>query len=520
MIYLLSHIIEESAKLFPNKEAFRFLDQSITYLALNKQVNQLANVLRGLSVEKGDRIGIFLDRSLETAVAIHGILRAGAAYVPLDVKAPSSRNQQLIKEAGIKHLISNSRSKKKLANLLSEPLSLLSIIGVEKELPIKTISWKAVKNYPDTAPLLSSPILEKDLAYIIYTSGTTGVPKGIMHTHRSGLSYAMLSKELYNITEHDRIANHSPIHFDISTFGYFSAPLAAATTIIIPEAYTKMPASLSLLMEKEKLTVWYSVPLALTQLLQLGVLEERNLSSLRWVLYGGEPFPTKHLRQLMEAWPNSSFSNVYGPAEVNQCTYYHLKDLPNIEESIPIGVVWENTEMMIVDEADQLVNAGDIGELLICTATMMAGYWGKPELTKRGFYIQNKDAGFEKTFYRTGDIVKLNSAGQLLFLGRKDRQIKTRGYRVELDEIENIITSHSAVKEVAAYGVEDDDFGKLIEAVVILKTEIESPEKALQNYIKTHLPWYNIPSKIIFTDTIPRTTAGKINHNALIAKAH
>ena len=180
-------------------------------------------------------------------------------------------------------------------------------------------------------------ILESDLAYIMYTSGSTGAPKGIMHTHHSGLSYAKLSTQVYDVKPSDRIANHAPLHFDISTFGYFSGPLASATTVIIPDAYTKLPASLSTLMEQEKISIWYSVPLALVQLLHNGVLEARDLSSLRWVLYGGENFMPKYIRSLMALWSNATFSNVYGPAEVNQCTFYHLNMPPESDGPIPIG---------------------------------------------------------------------------------------------------------------------------------------------------------------------------------------
>ena len=167
-------------------------------------------------------------------------------------------------------------------------------------------------------------INETDLAYIIFTSGSTGRPKGIMHSHFSALNYARLSANTYELEESDVLSNFSSLHFDMSTMDYLTVTYAGASAVIISEAYTKIPASLSRLMQDEAISIWYSVPFALIQLLQHGLLEQRDLSSLRWVLYGGEPFAPKHLKKLMDLWPHARFSNVYGPAEVNQCTYYHL----------------------------------------------------------------------------------------------------------------------------------------------------------------------------------------------------
>ncbi len=165
-----------------------------------------------------------------------------------------------------------------------------------------------------------------DPAYIMYTSGSTGDPKGIVHSHSSGLSYALMAARLYDLNPDDRLSNLPPLHFDQSVFDYFSGCAAGACTVIIPEAYAEqLPASLSELIQRERLTIWYSVPHALIQMLLHGVLGKRDLSALRCVLYGGEPFPPKYLTKLMAAWPEARFCNVYGPAEVNQCTFHFLQ---------------------------------------------------------------------------------------------------------------------------------------------------------------------------------------------------
>lgn len=275
MIYLLPDIIKNSANLFPDNVAFRYENQSLTFEELVKRSNQLAFMLIELGVERSDRIGIFLDPSLETVISVYGIMSAGAVFVPLDANAPPARIAYVINDCGINHIISGKKQIRSLNKVLQENISLEAVIGIDKKLPFKTISWEEIARI-SPSQTVSVRMLEDDLAYIMYTSGTTGTPKGIMHSHRSGLAYAKLSMGLYDVKPSDILANHSPLHFDISTMGYFTMPLAGGTTVLIPESYKMIPASLSQLVEKEKITIWYSVPLALIQLLQRGALEDRK----------------------------------------------------------------------------------------------------------------------------------------------------------------------------------------------------------------------------------------------------
>jgi amino acid adenylation domain-containing protein len=307
--------------------------------------------------------------------------------------------------------------------------------------------------------------MEQDLAYIIYTSGSTGEPKGIMHTHASGLSYARMAADLYELTNDDVLSNFPPLHFDQSTFDYFSGPLVGATTVIIPEEHRLLPASLSQLMQDERMTVWYSVPFALIQLLLRGALEERDLSSLRWIIFGGEPFPVKYLRALQGLLPDAIFSNNYGPAETNQVMFYHVPPLDSdFDQQIPIGTLCPNMDCMVVDDNGEQVHLGDVGELLMRTPTMMDGYWDGADLNERAFFTQERTGGLRERYYRTGDLVQLRADGMYDFLGRKDRQIKTRGYRVELDEIESVLLLHPDVQEAGVFAIPNDEAGQLVHA--------------------------------------------------------
>ncbi|MDJ0731105.1 MAG: amino acid adenylation domain-containing protein [Crocosphaera sp.] len=521
MIYLIHHAIDNSAKLFPEQEAFRFENKSLTYQKLVEQANSLAHLLIDQGLKKGDRIGVYCNKSLESAVAIYGIMKAGGAYVPLDPSAPATRIRFILNNCQIRGLITQPQKQSYLAEILQETTSLDYVIGLPEnsELPIRIFDWKTVTEISAK----SSPnvkIIEQDLAYIMYTSGSTGEPKGIMHTHQSGLTYAKMSAHLYNLNKGDRLGNHSPLHFDMSTLDYFTGPLVGATTVIIPEAYTKIPASLSQLIEIEKLTIWYSVPFALIQLLHRGLLPDHDLSSLRWILFGGEPFPPKYLYELMTLLPQARFCNVYGPAEINQCSYYHIPPLESIpDEPVPIGKIWDNAEELVVDQEDKPITQGEIGELLVRTPTMMQGYWQNPDLNKKAFFYRNRTGNHQDIFYRTGDLVQLEPDGNYRFLGRKDRQIKTRGYRVELDEIETALVSHPFVEEAGVFGVQDSEGSQHIEAAITLKGQQQITPIELIRYASNILPRYAIPLKISIREELPRTTSGKIDRRALQQEA-
>lgn len=514
MIYTLTDIIENSARQFPQRPAFCCGQDTLSFAKLNTKTSQLAKYLVNSGVKKGDRIGIYMERCMETAIAVYGIMKAGGAYVPLDPSAPHSRTTYLIEDCDIKHLIISAKQNNRVATIIEKETNLKSVVGSSEILSIPAVSWDDIFNI-DITNYEPAKILESDLAYIMYTSGSTGAPKGIMHTHHSGLTYAKLSSQVYNLQYTDRIANHAPLYFDISTFGYFSAPLAAAATIIIPDAYTKLPASLSTLIEKEKITIWYSVPLALVQLLFKGILEKRDLSALRWVLYGGENFIPKHLSSLMNLWPNATFSNVYGPAEVNQCTYYHIENPPDNDNQIPIGKIWENTSYKIIDSNGLEVVNGESGELIVRSATMMKGYWNNPSLTEKSIYTENIAPGIENVFYKTGDLVREEENGNLIFLGRNDRQIKIRGYRVELDEVESVLSRHQTVREVAVFIIENEKIEKEINAAIILKNGAIETQENLIAYCKASLPNYAVPSQIKFLSEFPRTSSGKIKRSEI-----
>jgi amino acid adenylation domain-containing protein len=518
--YLLTHGITLGAEHTPEKEAVRFSGAGLTYAELESRSNSLARTLVEGGLQRGERVEIHMNKGLESTVAMYGIMKAGGAYVPLDPFAPAARIGYVIQDCGIRYVITKDNKLANIRQILAESSPLEFLIGVEAEDDIQArfIPWEQVYSIPDYP--LNLNLTEQDLAYILYTSGSTGNPKGIMHTHRSGLSFAEWADQTYGLLAQDRVSNHAPLHFDLSTFDFFATAIAGATTVIIPEALTKFPANLSRLIESERISVWYSVPFALIQLMERGNLEEHDISSLRWILFAGEVFPTKHLRQLMSMLPEIKFSNLYGPTETNVCTYYHVEQIPeDTDETIPIGKPCANIEDLVVDGDGQPVAMGEVGELLIRGGVVMKGYWGQPDRTRTGFYRRPAFDQFEDLFYRTGDLVQLDGDGNYRYLGRKDRQIKTRGYRVELDEVEVALLSHQAVYEAAAYPVPDGQGSNLIEASVIVKDGLLLDESELVEHLGKRLPSYAIPATIKFLPDFPRTSTGKINRRELQARA-
>ena len=519
----LYQLIDEMAELAPNREAICFRDARLSYNDLRNKSNQLANFLLNQGVKHGDRVGILAQKSAESAIAIYGIMKSGAAYVPVDPSAPIDRQEAMIRDCGIKCLVTAERQVQQMKELIKRSVKLDCLIGIKQTDGFKATTcatWDSVYQLPCDQPFVPEANVD-DLAYIIYTSGSTGRPKGIMHTHRSGLSFARWAAEAYKLTGEDRLSNHAPLHFDLSIFDYFAGAFAGATTVIIPEAYTKLPASYSQILQDERISILFTVPFALIQLLSHGVLQSRDLSNLRWAIFGGEPFPPKHLKELMERLPETQFDNMYGPAEINGCSHYTIPAHSIVnDDPIPIGPLNPICEGLIVDDQNIPVHCGEVGELLVSTPTRMIGYWNQPDLNEKVFFRKSNLENEELIYYKTGDLVKSQKDGNLHFLGRKDRQIKSRGYRVELDEVEGVLVSHESIEEAAAYLVESADTNdSRIEASVTLKFDINLNIEELLFYSRSTLPWYAVPARISVRKDFPRTTTGKIDRLELKREA-
>lgn len=548
MIYLLQQTVLAGAERTPDKAAFVCGRDRLTYGEAAIRIQQLARALTDLGVRRGDRVGVYLNRSIETAIALHGIMLAGAAYVPLDPKATAERLAFQLEDCGIRTVVSNAATQKNWARTRVRSKGLKSVVGFPQPPDgLEGPSWPDVCALPtDFAPAFSA--VETDLAYVMYTSGSTGRPKGIMHTHASGLAFARLAAATHGLTAADVFGNHAPIYFDVSTLAYFAAPLLGATAVIVTDGHTVFPASLSKLLANEGITVWYSAPLALTRMLQSGTLDQVDLSALRQVFYAGEPFAPKYIRQWRAAVPHARLTNWYGPAETNVCTYFNIEADPVGEGNVAIGKVWGNTEFLVApfasrlpSEVPQPLSRGEgrrgsersravanqesrfanqespiaEGELLIRSTTLMAGYWNRPDRTAAAFYDHPNPSGLPHRYYRTGDLVRLHADGNLHFLGRADNQVKVRGYRVELDAVEARLLAHPYVAEAAVLALPTDEGTLNLHGFVIVGPQAEPDAKTLATFAGQTLPWYAVPETFHFRAGFPRTGSGKIDRPAL-----
>jgi len=315
----------------------------------------------------------------------------------------------------------------------------------------------------------------------------------------------------------DRVSSHAPLHFDLSIFDIFSSCKAGATIILVPEGSATFPVQLAKLIEHERITVWYSVPSVLTLLVLYGNLAAHDLSCLRTIIFAGEVFPVKYLRRLMAMLPQARYLNWYGPTETNVCTSYEVPPL-ELERTapIPIGKACANTEVFAVDNAGKKVTApGKSGELYVRGPSLMQGYWGHPEKTAKVLMRNPFQPNFHELVYKTGDIVTLDADGNYLYLGRQDGMIKTRGYRVELGEIEAVLYGHPAIREIAVLPVPDEVLGNRLRAVISLYEGAALTREEVLSFCNQQLPHYMVPDVIEFREVLPKTSTGKTDRVSL-----
>lgn len=487
----------------------------LTYGEFIDAVANLAGVLVELGVRADDRVGVHMHKSVWSFVAVHAVLRAGCVMVPIDPFAPVENASAVIVDAGVEVLLTDARPAPFAAITAATGVRAAVVRSDLTSNDVNVIAWTQRATTPLVTPVKRQP---DDDAYIIYTSGSTGQPKGIVHKHRSALAYARIAAADYGLRPDDRLANIAALHFDQSTFELYAAPLVGAAVTVVPDAVMRFPASLSELAAAERVTVWYSVPYVLRQLVTRGALGERDLTSLRWILYGGESYPVEELADLMSALPAATVSNVYGPAEVNQCTRFDIVELPESGAAVPIGGAWPETELMVVDDAGHPAERGT-GELWVATPTMMDRYWNRPDLTEASV-IERAFPGSDATrWYRTGDLVATNVDGALVFLGRVDNQVKIRGQRVELEAVDLTIRMLPEVHEVAVVVASDAAGEHGLVAVVQLEPNAELTLRQVQRSVSATHPRVALPTALVSVPALRRTATGKVDRNAALKQS-
>jgi amino acid adenylation domain-containing protein len=521
MAYLLQQLLYESARQFPENTAAWAQNRTITYRELEKQSNQLAHLLRAQGVKKGDRVGLYFSKSVESLISIFGVLKAGAAYVPLDPQAPVRRVEYIARNCNIRALITTQQKLRNLApDLLRERGVILLVDGEGRAAPQHdAISWESLGAFASDEPPAYDSV-ETDLAYILYTSGSTGDPKGVMISHRNALTFIDWCAATFQIRSEDRLSNHAPHHFDLSVFDIYNSIQAGACVHMIPEEVALFPATLARFIEEHSISVWYSVPSALILLLLHGNLEVHPLKCIRLILFAGEPFAIKYLCQLAEVVPAADLYNLYGPTETNVCTYHRVdRSILSHLDRLPIGKACANTEVFAVTESDDLVEPGQTGELYVRGPSVTKGYWSDPEKTAKAVLPNRFQPHFSESIYRTGDLVTLDRQGNYSYIGRRDSMIKSRGYRIEIGEIEAALYAHTEVKEAAVVAIPDEEIGSRIKAIVCTLQSSRLTKTDLQVHCASRIPKYMVPEVFEFCDSLPKTSTGKVDRTRLALSA-
>ncbi|WP_201833352.1 amino acid adenylation domain-containing protein [Microvirga zambiensis] len=502
----------DAAHDWPERVAIQELDGSfVTYGELDARSDRLGDRLISLGVRPGDRVGFWLHKSIDSVVTLFAILKAGAAYVPIDPTGPAARNNYILADCKVAAIVLEKRFEPVLEAHDAEGWH-PTILAVDEAGDASQAHAALARNFKAGASLAASAEGTDDLAFILYTSGSTGRPKGVQLTHGNAISFVEWCAKTFSLTSSDRFSSHAPFHFDLSVFDIFSSVKHGGTLVIIGEEVGKQPYELAELIADQKITVWYSAPSSLSLMAQFGKLDSRDYSSLRLVLFAGEVFPINHLKLLTTYWPHPRYFNLYGPTETNVCTSYEVRTPIPAEqmEPVPIGKVCSHLEGILLQADGAEAGKGEEGELCICGPAVTRGYWNLPEQSQRSFVEMRG-----KNYYRTGDIVREEADGNLRYLGRKDRMIKKRGFRVELGEIEVCLYRHPSIREAAVVALADDAVGMRVHAHVVSKEGKALSLIDMKTFCSEHIPIYMIPDRFSFHSSLPKTSTDKIDYQTL-----
>jgi L-proline---[L-prolyl-carrier protein] ligase len=487
----LERLVVDAAQRHADRPAVKDDTGEMSYAELDALSGRAATALAELGVRRGDRVAIWLNKSIQAIAAMQGTLRIGAAYVPVDPMSPPLRAGTVMRDCAIRALVAPSDG----ASSVIEQLEGVSVLASDDG--PADIAWSELEQLDATPSVDSSG--EDALAYILYTSGSTGVPKGVCISHRNAMAFVDWAAREVDARPEDRFSNHAPFHFDLSVFDLYAAFLAAARVAIVPEQHAYVPRALVDFVVGEGITVWYAVPSALSLMVDRGGLLDEPDLPLRAVVFAGEPYPIKQLRRLCDGLPGVRLFNWYGPTETNVCTGYEVRHIePDRSVPVPIGRAASGDRVWAIKDDGSEASVGEQGELLVTGPTVSLGYWGRE---------RHGDAP-----YRTGDIVRLQADGEYVYVGRRDQMIKLRGHRVELGDVEAALLLHPEVDEAAVAVV-----GSGVEArlVAFLVVQSELPLLELKRHCAERLPRYMIVDRAIYLHELPRTRNGKVDRLAL-----
>jgi len=492
-------MVQDQVVMTPDATALIFGDQTLSYQQLNGRANQLAHYLSDMGVGRGTLVGVSMQRSADMIVGLLAILKASAAYVPIDPTYPEDRKKFISEDAQVKFILTHSSLRDDVPDRAA-PLIFLDEI------------WPFALEQPSENP--HNDVSASDLAYVLFTSGSTGQPKGVAISHHSAAALAAWARRVYALDELAGMLASTSINFDLSVFELF-ATLASGGTLILAENALELPD----LVAAHRVTLINTVPSAITALLRSGGIPQ----SVRTINLAGEPLSARLANQLYEIPWIERVYDLYGPTEDTTYSTWTMRQ-PQGPETI--GRPLYNTQIYILDPWLQPVPVGVPGEIYLGGAGLAVGYLNRFGLTAERFIpnpFLSTEGGIDDVqhaslrLYRTGDLARYLTDGNIEFLGRVDHQVKVRGFRIELGEIETALTRHPALREVVVLAHTDATGNKRLVAYVVPRAEVTVNPADLRGYLLETLPEYMVPGVFLTLDALPLTPNGKVNRKALPA---
>jgi amino acid adenylation domain-containing protein len=488
--------LKETVERVPDKVAFADEEISLTFRELDHHLSAIGSALarRGYHAEP---VLIYMDRSPQEIATFFGVISAGAFYVPLDEEMPATRIGLIMESCQARVLICQERTAEKAAALgfSGEILRYEDLIAEE-------VSPELLKKCHDTA-------IDTDPIYIVFTSGSTGVPKGVTACHRSVLDYVEQLSETLGFDGDTVFGNQTPLYFDACLKELYPTIKFGATTYLIPRELFSFPVKLLQYLNEHRINTICWVVSAMTMISAFRAFDEVKPEYLRLVAFGSEVFPVRQLKIWREAAPKARFFNLYGPTEgTGMCCYYPVEREFEDGEAIPIGRPFKNTQILLLKEGDVLAGEGEEGEICIRGTGVTLGYYNNPEKTASAFVQNPLQKAYPEIIYRTGDIGRRDENGDLIFVSRRDFQIKHMGHRIELGEIEANVNALEGVQLSAC--IYDREKNRIL---LFYVGDQEPAELTAQ--LKEHLPRYMLPNRTRKLEHMPLTANGKLDRKAL-----
>lgn len=486
--------LEENAIKYKDKTAFVDLNDSVTYAELLERAQSIGSALSKTGT-KNKPIAVYFDKCVNTISAMLGVVYSGNFYVVIDSEMPPARINKIF---GALSPVAVITDKKHHENALQLEFS-GEIFDLEEALSCEINSEKLAQ--------IRSRQIDTDPLYALFTSGSTGVPKGAVVSHKSVMAYSEWVSNTFDITSETVFANQTPFYFSMSVTDVYSTLRNGATLAIVPKMYFSFPIKLVEFLDEYKANTIYWVPSAISMVSNFKVFDFQKPKYLNKVLFAGEVMPTKQLNYWINNLPeNTLFANLYGPTETTDiCTYYVVNRKFRDDEPLPIGRHCDNCDVMIVNEKGVEAQPGEEGELYARGSFLASGYYNNPEKTKAAFVQNPLNDAYPETVYKTGDLVRLNEFGEIMYITRKDFQIKHMGYRIELGEIETAAASMEKMQECACVYCDKTD------RIIIYYCAKKTDEAAVLSYLGTKLPPYLIPNLCVKLKQMPHNQNGKID---------